>query len=127
MRYYLEVRMYGNGKAFRAITRFEDNDEHYGSNSVSTAPFRIEDTTPYTTTYYYQRPSRGVNLTTINEVLNELKTPIVVKDDTNTKATFNNHLRGIIEYILLQPIEDRKILEREVIDAINELHYTNNY
>lgn len=127
MRYYLEVRMYGNGKAFRAIIRNEDNDEHYGSNSVSTAPFRIEDTTPYTTTNYYHRPSRSHNLIGINYVLDELKKPIVVKDNTNTKDTFNNHLRGIIEYILLQPAEDRKILEREIIDNINELHYNNNY
>jgi hypothetical protein len=44
-----------------------------------------------------------------------------------SKATFNNHLRGIIEYILLQPIEDRKNLERDVVDAINQLHYNNNY
>jgi hypothetical protein len=44
-----------------------------------------------------------------------------------SKAIFNNHLRGIIEYILLQPAEDRKKLEREIIDAINELHYNNNY
>jgi len=44
-----------------------------------------------------------------------------------SKTTFNNHLRGIIEYILLQPIEDRKNLERDVVDAINQLHYNNNY
>ena len=44
-----------------------------------------------------------------------------------SKAVFNNHLRGIIEYMLLQPIEDRKKLERDVVDAINELHYNNNY
>lgn len=44
-----------------------------------------------------------------------------------SKATFNNHLRGIIEYMLLQPIEDRKNLERDVVDAINQLHYNNNY
>ena len=49
------------------------------------------------------------------------------KRTTNSKTLFDNHLRAIIEYILLQPIEDRKKLEREIIDNINELHYTNNY
>jgi hypothetical protein len=45
----------------------------------------------------------------------------------NNKTTFNNHLRAIIEYILLQPIDIRKKLEKEIIDNINELHYNNNY
>ena len=43
------------------------------------------------------------------------------------KSVFNDHLRGLIEYILSQPLENRKSLEKEIIDNINELHYQNNY
>ena len=49
------------------------------------------------------------------------------KPVVNPKSVFNNHLRGIIEYILLQPLEIRKSLEKEIIDNINELHHQNNF
>ena len=57
----------------------------------------------------------------------EMQVYISTLADTPNKSTFYNHLRGIIEYILLQPLEDRKDLEKEIIDNINELHHTNNY
>ena len=45
----------------------------------------------------------------------------------NSRDIFDNHLRGLIEYILLQPVDIRKQLEKEIVDNINELHYNNNY
>jgi hypothetical protein len=45
----------------------------------------------------------------------------------NRETKFEFHLRGLIEYILLQPLEIRKELEKEIIDNINELHHQNNF
>ena len=57
----------------------------------------------------------------------EMKVYISTLVDTPNKDVFYNHLRGIIEYILLQPAECRSDLEKEIIDNINELHHKNNY